>query len=932
MNTYNQNGWHFVGTTGTFTLQHPQATSYLYFPLCNEAGMLSSITPLLHGDIKTGQHTFATPPVSIGDLLHHRSARNFWVFVEGRGAWSVAGTSAPQIARHFQSVAPERHSNNETIDRVMLEAGLLWHRVRRENQALGLRADVTNFVPTSDDLVELMRVDLTNIGSRDLSLTPTAAMTLYGRSASTVREYRHMSSLFHQIHTHPFGVLVRPTLLFDTQGYQVNQVTYGVLGTEADGMPPVGFFPTLEGFVGEGGCLEWPAMAVLPPDTTSAHLTMAGEVLEGQEAMGALRFQKAHIPPGKTISYIVLITLFRKSGDANRLVKIYGSTNHFDTWLLRNQAHWQTRLDTVSFPTFTQEQATWTKWVQVQPLLRQYYGTSFLPYHDYGHGGRGWCEVWQDSLALLLTDPDYGADRLAAYYAGIRMDGSNATLVGNKPGEFWTDTRERSPVRVDHGAWPFLATRLYIDQSGDLAFLLREQPYRKDGFCRRAARVDPAWQESRGSSVRDARGTVYLGTLLEHLLVQHLTAFFDVGPHHHIRLASPDGSDGSDGSDGLERDAEPGESVNCTALYASNLLQLSRLVLHLDKSGTTEVDLASELMPLLDTRGDPVSYDSASDKQQRLAHYLTLTETTLSGSKTRVSLQELAQDLMSKARWLYRHIREHEWVLSRDGFGWFNGSYDSQGQQVEGDFPNGVRITLAGQVFPLMGSIATSAQARQIVRSVNHYLLDQQVGGHRLHSDFPAARSPPGRCSGFGFGHQEHGAMSSHLEMMYAYALYQRGFVREGYEVLERVYQHCQNFAVSRVYPGLPDYFDHKGRGRYPYLTGAASWLLLTLVTGVFGVRGTIGNLSLAPRLVREQFAPDGQATLATRFAGRKLTIRYQNPGRLDYGMYRVKAIAVNGQTVAFERREDAVVIERTVIADLNAYQTHQLEVSLGSL
>jgi cellobiose phosphorylase len=33
---------------------------------------------------------------------------------------------------------------------------------------------------------------------------------------------------------------------------------------------------------------------------------------------------------------------------------------------------------------------------------------------------------------------------------------------------------------MDHGAWPYLTTRLYVDQSGDLAFLLEEQTYFKD--------------------------------------------------------------------------------------------------------------------------------------------------------------------------------------------------------------------------------------------------------------------------------------------------------------------------------------------------------------------------------------------------------------------------------------------------------------------
>jgi len=53
--------------------------------------MMSAITPLLHGDIKTGQNTFLTPPVSVEDLHNSRSARDFWVFVEGVGPWSAVG-------------------------------------------------------------------------------------------------------------------------------------------------------------------------------------------------------------------------------------------------------------------------------------------------------------------------------------------------------------------------------------------------------------------------------------------------------------------------------------------------------------------------------------------------------------------------------------------------------------------------------------------------------------------------------------------------------------------------------------------------------------------------------------------------------------------------------------------------------------------------
>ncbi|MNC59801.1 hypothetical protein D3C75_1096340 [compost metagenome] len=73
--------------------------------------------------------------------------------------------------------------------------------------------------------------------------------------------------------------------------------------------------------------------------------------------------------------------------------------------------------------------------------------------------------------------------------------------------------------------------------------------------------------------------------------------------------------------------------------------------------------------------------------------------------------------------------------------------------------------------------------------------------------------------------------MFSHMTVMYANALYKRGHVREGREVLESLYSLSTDFELSRIYPGIPEYINEQGRGMYTYLTGSASWLLLTMVT-----------------------------------------------------------------------------------------------------
>jgi cellobiose phosphorylase len=906
-------GWTFIDDDSSFALPNAHTTSYLYFPLVNERGMVSAITPTLHGDIKTGQDTYLTAPVSVEDLHTSRAARNVWVQVEGREAWSATGNSAAQIAQRFTADA----------EWVGLEAGFLWHRVARTNPALGLRAEITSFVPSSNDAVELMGVVLTNVGSQPLTLTVTAAIPIFGRSADQLRDHRHVTSLLHRVRTHTHGVLVRPSLAFDERGHHVNHITYAVLGAGADGAPPATFFPVLEDFVGEGGTLDWPE-AVVHPGSEGVGV---GSAVDGYEALGGLRFSPVVLAPKERRAYVLILGILEKGETPETLIERYGSMARFETELAQTTMYWEQKLAPcrvdVGDPRFT----GWMKWVALQPTLRRICGNSFLPYHDYGRGGRGWRDLWQDLLALLLMDSEPVDGLLLGNFAGVRMDGSNATIIGTAPGEFKADRNDIPRVWMDHGAWPLLTTQLYIDQTGDLAFLLREQTYFKDSWIERAQAVDVAWEEAQGTALRTVDGAIYRGTVLEHLLVQHLTAFFNVGEHNTIRL------EGADWNDGLDMARQRGESVAFTALYAGNLRCLGVFCRELASVGITEVDLASELILLLDKLDTPVDYERVAAKRARLEAYFAAVGQAVSGSKARIPLEDLARDLDAKADWLVDHLQANEWVESAEGFGWFNGYYDNYGRRVEGDHPEGVRMTLTGQTFALLAGVSSDVQATEIARAVDHYLWDPAVGGPRLNTDFGEARqlsTTLGRCFGFAFGHKENGAMFSHMAVMYANALYRRDLVREGHRVLDRVYRHSQDFPVSRMYPGIPEYISARGRGMYPYLTGSASWYLLTMITQVFGVRGHRGDLVLDPKLVREQFDGDGRATLSTLFAGKRLDVVYENPDRLDCGAYRVAAVRLDGKRVPSGDGTVAGIVPREVLDGLAVGSVHRLEVALN--
>ncbi|HPT24374.1 MAG TPA: cellobiose phosphorylase [Anaerolineaceae bacterium] len=873
-------GWFFTDENGSFSLPNPAGWGGLYFPLLNPAGMLSSLTPTLNGDVKTGQNSFLTLPVSMEDLHNTRSGRNFWLCFEDR-AWSVVGASAPQRAAAFEG-------RGETSE---VSAGLLWHAVRRELQDKQLVAECLSLIPLTEDLVELTRVTLTNQSTKSLHFVPTAAVPIFGRSADNLRDHRHVTSLLHRIRCVRHGVVARPTMSFDERGHKPNTTGYAVLGADGTGRAPDGFFPLVREYIGMGGDFEAPGAVY--PGGVACH--RAGEAFEGYEAMGGLRFAPVDLAPGQSVGYILILAILPEGADEAALVAKYGSAAAFERYWEANQQGWQDKLATPCFDLQDPRLNGWLRWVGLQPTLRRIMGNSFLPAHDYGRGGRGWRDLWQDLLAGMLTDEAGTREQLINNCAGIRLDGSNATIVGSQPGQFLADRNHIPRVWMDHGAWPLLTIQRYLDQTGDLDLLLGEQTWFSDHLTHRCQQVNAGRQSAEDNTLRGPDGAPWKSSLLEHLLVQHLTVFFNVGEHNIPRL------EGGDWNDGLDMAAARGESVAFASLYAANLRALARLCLALAQAGHASLELTAELGALLDSLGEPVDYDQAVEKQTRLGEYLDSVAGEIRGRKLTYPLLRLAEDLRRKADWLSAHIREAEWLPAGEGEGWFNGYYDNAGQRVEGNGPGGARMTLTGQVFPLMAGIATPEQARAVARAVRANLWVEGMHGCRLNTDFGATPPRLGRAFAFAFGHKENGALFNHMSVMYAYALYEQGLAREGWEVLRGIYDQSQNFASAGIYPGIPEYFDPVGRGMYPWLTGSASWYLLTLLSQVFGIHGDLGDLVLEPKFCTSQF--DGHSVLIARvlFAGRQLTVVYHNPMGLGYPAYRLGEARLNGRPLALE-------------------------------
>lgn len=866
--------WKFINGNGDFVFPEPDKVSRLYFPLANETEFMSSITPLLGGDIKVSQNHFLTLPLSSEDLYSQTTNRNFWIYIDKKTVWSATGI--PCL--------------DKGSEKVTLKAGILWHTLKRQNRKCGLEAEITNFIPISNEHVELMMIKLTNITAKTITLTPTSAIPIFGRSADNLRDHRHVTSLLHRIKLLPQGIVVKPVMSFDERGHKINHFSYFVLGCEQNGELPIGFFPTIAEFIGEGGCLISPR-AILE---NLSPIKKIKNTHQGKEAMGALRFKEKTLIPDESITYILMLGIAENPKAINQIYKKFNHKEKIECALSENIDYWKNKIDSIGFSTADQTLDNWLRWVTLQPILRKIFGCSFLPDFDYGRGGKGWRDLWQDCLALIFTHPVQIREILSANFAGVRIGGSNATIITKKPGYFIADRNKITRVWMDHGVWPYFTLQLYIHQTGDFNVLFENRTYFYDHQLSRAKEIDYNWNPrfKHFKHLHTKEGRIYKGTILEHILVQHLVQFFNVGKHNNIRLED------ADWNDGLDMASEKGESVTFTCFYAGNLYDLTMLLKEVKKRyQKKKIVLNKELLILLDhLRKKPIDYNNPNKKIEVLNRYFKAVKFRVSGEKAEVNIDALINDLFRKWRWMFEHVRKKEWVAIDKKTGFFNGYYDNKSRRVEGRVNGKIRMTLTGQVFPVMSGISTNLQTTQIFNAVNKFLKDKKLGGFRLNTDFKTPQFDLGRAFAFSYGEKENGAIFSHMCVMFANALYRRGFVREGYEVLMSLFRLATNTKVSKIYPCLPEYFNIEGRGMYSYLTGSASWYVMTMLTQVFGVKGHYGDLLISPKFTREQFEHTDTLSVSCFFAERRISFNFQNRKKLNFNEYMVSRVKVNPQ------------------------------------
>ena len=855
----------FIDNKGTFTVDNPQQYN-LYFPLTNSDGtLLSSISPNLGGDIKSDNNHFITPPATIIDSKDNiLCRRDFFLRI-----------------------------NNKTIrlsdpHKDKLEAGLLYHKLIKKTSLLDI--EILNFIPSSI-AVEIMSIKITNKSSKSITITPTSLIPFYGRGENTLRDHRHVSSLLNRIHLNRYGLSLKPTLSFNEEGHKINNTTYFCLGFQDNMIAPLGQFPTIEYFSGNGNLSN--------PQSINQEIkpiTKEKNEFQGKETLASFRFKDKKLKKGETVNYFLItgMTSDSNKNSKQKITKIFSKINSpakIKKVFEETQKYWLNYLAEIEFDFKNKNFNNWLLWVKLQPTLRKLFGCSFLPHFDYGKGGRGWRDLWQDALTLLITEPTKAKTLLLESFKGIRIDGTNATII-TKNNDFSSDRNKINRVWSDHGIWPFITLSLYINKTGDLNILNKNTTYFRDHLLMRSKKIDPNFKQQ-DFILRNNKNKIYQGSILEHLLVQHLTSFFNVGKHNVIRLEN------ADWNDGLDMASELGESVTFSFMYAHNLKNICCFLKSLNKK-IKEVSLAKELVLLLDQINQPINYNNFKEKQKRLEKYFKASQ-TISGQKENVSIDKLTYDLEKKSNHLFLWLNKKEWLSS----GFFNGYYDNKGKQVEGKS----QMNLSSQVFAIMSGIATDKQIKKIWTSIKKHLYDKTLGGFRLNTNFGDSYLDLGRAYSFAYGDKENGSFFSHMVVMLANALYRQNYTKEGSYVLNSIYKMATS-PKAQIYPLIPEYFNNQGKGLYSYLTGSASWYIYTLVEEILGLGFELGDIVLNPKIIPLDFFTN---TIETKhvLSGKIIRISY-----IKGKSSKIKKILLQGKEIP--KINGKYIIKRTTLTKIN--------------
>ncbi len=787
-----------------------------YFPLFNKH-LKASITPNLLGDLKKDYNSYFLKPVSEVDLFESYG-RHVLLYIDGK-TYTLSGKG------HLQQK-----------DEVIVNYYALYQEIKRINPIYEI--NVASFMPINDSL-ELHKVSYKNTTEKNQTLKVIIAIPMYGRSASNIFDHRHVTSLLSRVKVIEKGILLKPTLSFDERGHILNNLSYATISNSKD-LTIEGYHPIYDDFV-SGGSLLYPK---------GSKLYNVGDKINGYEALGGISYKEVVIKPNEEISFYFGLSILEDEKEFDKHIG-YLNEEPFNKLLKESKKYFEGLFNELKITLKDEETSNFLSFVPIQPTLRRLFGNSYLPHHDYGKGGRGWRDLFQDLIYLILIFDSRVREMLISNFKGIRIDGSNATIIGDKPGLFKADRNNITRIWSDHAVWPLYTLNKYIHTFNDYDILMIKETYHEDQFTHFTKKTKDYHKDN---LLRNDKG-IYKGTILEHLLLQNMTNSLNLGDKGFVKIED------ADWNDGLDMASEKGETIAFTHFYLNNLRILNDYL-----SRYESVELFPSLYELI-----------TSENKDKLMMFFNKV----------ANFNEEAK--LYKTEELIKHINKHINYLDSKLKTTFmeNGALQSY-LDNDGEFLDKGTVSLTAQAMALLNKTVKLEEAKKISKTTKAHLYNYSCGGYHLNENYHEIKMNMGRAYGFSYNHKENGAVFSHMALMYTKGLFNYELSDYGREALYALINRAKA-KDSKVALGIPEYFTERGEGKYLYLTGSATWLLLVLKESLFGIKYIEGKTYIKPQLKAEDFI-DGKLTLKTIHYGKKTTFEFINPNKLDNYKITIKA------------------------------------------
>ena len=726
------------------------------------------------------------------------------------------------------------------------EMGLGYVNFYGSSKKLNLDVKTTIFVPL-EEMAELWLVDITNNSKKDKVIDFIPTVPIYGGSRAYVEYHRDVVRLYNKSEVKN-SIKILPGLEWIEGSTDSSDICYFMSAETQTGKKGNRFYSDRETFLGPNNM--W-----LKPDSILNDIAPQKQCY-GKEAVGAIEFKKIKIPAGKTVSFVVINGItFTGSKDADKLIKKYSYKNAVKAFDDLNK-YWQERASRVQITTANKEfDNLWNNWWCYQLSMRYWFGNTAHPQTDYGSDFAGWRDFWQDMMAATVIDPKGLEERTMKTLEGIRLDGTNATRFFARTKEFGSD--EVNGLWCDHPYWTAQTVMILANFLGDKKFLFRDGiGYFKDCYQNRGESKNDKWKKGYIENQKTTSGKKYTGTVIEHMLVQVETMFYDVGNNNLLKQKRADWNDAVD--------QVKGENVTFSFALAQNCNEIADL---LEKTANDlnikEIEVFAELADLIQNFDDKAKDIPAKQRQAVLAKYLSKVNDAISGKKVKVKISKILKDLRTKAQFVIDNANKKAF----NGY-YYSGYIFADGKPVDtiwnksalnkkNPTSNDFEMMLMPQTWSLVSGGAKKIGAEQtVIDSVFKYLFDKTTGALKL--NYPAYtkfNKTIGRITGFAPGTKENNALFSHANLFFVWALIKQGMPDLAYKVFSGINPLNHEHEIIRTGPWIPEYYisndnpNIAGRGEYPVLTGSCAWTRYAFQNFFFGVKGVFEGLSIDPHL-----------------------------------------------------------------------------------